>query len=88
MKFDWSMVKDVKSRMEAMPSAEIARRDPQRFPVDDNSYPLVVEPGLSLLDFIRLCVPDDDRPRPAEFGSLYESIADAEMPSSVPSPRL
>lgn len=87
MKFDWSMVKgkartDYGSEPPPPPPREIPR-----FELREGSYPVSVDAGLPLLDFIEWCVPYDRSQDLGAIGRLYESLAEEEVAQSPPAPR-
>lgn len=73
MNFDWSMVKGMRTSRDAPQHAPPPPEAP-RFGIMDNDYPVSAEPGMSLLDFIIFCVPDDASPQLGAIGRLYDSL--------------
>ena len=88
MKFDWSMVKSGKpasGSYQPAPAPPLA--DAPRFRVPEGSYPVSVQPGLPLLDFITWCVPDDRSSDLGVIGRLYDSLEGDEIRHNGLSPR-
>nr|WP_250807707.1 hypothetical protein [Neorhizobium tomejilense] len=76
MKFDWSMVKGVQSKGGFTPPDPSPRPSLQhsRFPQAAGNFPVTAEPGVSLIEFINWCVPDDGSNELGAIGRLYESL--------------
>lgn len=86
MKFDWSMVKGVKSHSDADAPPPPPAAAP-RFAIPEGSYPVSVDAGVPLLDFITWCVPDDRSRDLGAIARLYDSLEPEETAAVPRTPR-